>query len=591
MHLLEFIDSALSLEQQQLAAKLLYQPWECRRQLLQDHLPPWFIAQFTKAQQTCRNVFSNKSALWRMELDSCRLLAYRASPHEKPERLDANGLHALEQFTGMAREDLAKRNISFDRLPDSAKAAILLTYILADAALYLLAGALVGDQKKFHLRRSDNPRLRDALKLQCFSQYWCFQSNISDMHLRDVIVSELLSEFGSVEAGVRRKSLGFNDFVCAMLDKYLSLNEDFISHFDNQRQQAYRTLKRRTELICFIFLKIHSATRNVAPETLYMQAYAGSLRPNDFIEAGYRQDEVFSLIKESADKIDSGDALLTWEDEEIKICKLNLKYALITYLRNSFLAIRSGNWFDEKYIFHYVSERTNNPRFTFGKGFKPGPKNEGKFDIDLLIADHAIDRIYFCQIKHRIDTLLPYFRDEITEYTTNEQWKGAIRQLKEIQPQFENQKFIERLKDSLRRGGAPKSFLSKICPDFLKTNSAPIIIHSIENFDFCRKEGIAMYEWNTFRNLLRERIHTRVMNFSRVAKLGLSRVALDDTAEIAQTLMKWHETALPDHPYSWTEQWNAKEFGYIHLFPRWRLKAFGFRGPTIAGKDFRYPLM
>ena len=59
---------------------------------------------------------------------------------------------------------------------------------------------------------------------------------------------------------------------------------------------------------------------------------------------------------------------------------------------------------------------------------------------------------------------------------------------------------VDRIKNSFHREGlSPKL----VTPEWLRNNSGFIIVHSVENFDFGMKDGIAMYEWNTFRNLLK----------------------------------------------------------------------------------------
>ena len=141
-------------------------------------------------------------------------------------------------------------------------------------------------------------------------------------------------------------------------------------------------------------------------------------------------------------------------------------------------------------------------RFIIGTGFQRSNKYANVFsnyDVDVVIYDKKTDLFYFCQLKHRLNSLMTNFRNELSTFS-NEKIQSGIKQLTGLK-QIINQDLIkQQIITAFQNTSLTKNYIRK--NDFFK-NSRFLFIHNMEDFDFCSSQGVIMYEWNTFRNLLK----------------------------------------------------------------------------------------
>ena len=599
MYLLEHMQNSLNGNKRSLALQLLRKPWACNHNLLVDHVPFEMATQFLKLQKLCKSMLEPpriKMRFLQKELTGIHLYAYVKCPDGREFPLEESiSKHAVEQFIGQINEDLAEAGISFHELPKSMQATFVALYSLAEACLYFLTGIIMPKHSTSSLTLTNDATILRAYKLYWFGHNWAFQSNFSDVHMRDVVVKAIKTSTNSLEQLVRLRTPIFISFVNASLDKYLSIHPGFSHLIDTKHQPDYSFLYRRAELISYLFLKSHDATIELLSKNF--NPLSDVTIPFDYdidttVRAGFTQAEIDTLLAESSQQ-KSGDALLIMTSPgKFRLGNLNFKYACNVYLKPMLLGISTlGHWFDEKYIPAYLKDCTQNNRYSFGEEVQPKNRieSEGKYDIDLIVADHEMERIYLCQIKHRAATLLPYLRDELKEFSADGALTRASKQLDGARQQLSSAKFLEKVRDSLKRGGISSDFLSKIDTQFLQEETGFIIVHTIENLDFGLKNGIALYEWNTFRNLLSGSIHIN----SSTVNLDLSGVALDDPSHISDKLIKLqneYETA-SDNPFNMGKQWALKKTSFLYCFLSWELKIFGRRIFSCKATRFEYPLL
>lgn len=271
---------------------------------------------------------------------------------------------------------------------------------------------------------------------------------------------------------------------------------------------------------------------------------------------------------------------------------LSLKYGLMSFL-NPMLAkmTKRGDWFDKKYIPTYLHKRVGTARYRYGPEVKAESEKEGKYDIDLIVADEPSERLYFCQIKHRVATLLPYFRDEFDEYAKNKQLNWAVDQLHGSRARFGDPVFLKKIRASLEQSGVSPTFLAKIDQRFLEKHTGFIVIHTIENLDFALKDGVAFYEWNTFRNLLRGEL-TRYSNEKiEIMNLNFDGVALDDPGRLSNLLMELVGKQDGDNPLQPARQLLFAMNSYLTVREKWRVTVGGRRIFDVNGAELAFPIL
>lgn len=110
-------------------------------------------------------------------------------------------------------------------------------------------------------------------------------------------------------------------------------------------------------------------------------------------------------------------------------------------------------------------------------------------DIDFILHDRRRNRYLFCQVKYVRSGGLPYLWGDVKHLIAGNISDG-IRQLSEMK---------SFLAEGVLRPALAKRGIVDICLD----NADWLLIHTITNLDFQQtEEGIALYEWNSLRNLL-----------------------------------------------------------------------------------------
>lgn len=598
MYLLEAMLNEMSDEKKNLARQLMWKPWKCDSMQLKKHLPTDLVKQFRKLQEQCLSFVSTnhvKNRLWNNKLRGVGFYVYVQCDDGRKVALGPMTVHTAEQFIGQATEDLASIGRSFHELPKDAQAAFLGLYASAEACLYTLLGVTTPDHGPSKMRLNNEERALRGLRLYWFGHQWAFQSDLSDMFLVEHSLRMIKLSFNSIEVAVRNKADPFKMLVNSCIDKYLSIHAGFAHLLGEKDQEKYSYLYRRVELISYLFLKSHEVLK-----TMNLSEYdPASVRPlpceidiSTVLDAGFEREDVVALLEESDKEIRGDKFLSSISAERLAISNINFKYACNVYLKSTMKDMTSrGDWFDKAYIPTYLRERIGNPRFSYGAEVKSKSSEKDKYDVDLIVADYMMEKIYFCQIKHRISTRLPYLRDELKEYSTNGQLIDAVSQINGARSQLTSPKFLEKVRGALRRGGADPAFLEKIDQKFLEKSAGFIIIHTIENLDFGLRNGIALYEWNTFRNLLRGNITAFSHDSVGTVAMPSDGLPLDQPSLIAEKMMEWQSKKMPNNPLDLLVQWKNKLSSYVEVHPYWGIEFLGKTLLAYRRRSFRFPLI
>ncbi|MGZ6298493.1 MAG: hypothetical protein ACXWM2_03780 [Parachlamydiaceae bacterium] len=598
MYLLEHIVNQLKGEKLLLARTLMYKPWKCDSNLLHGHIPSEVFKQFKSIQKYCNAILNPKHKtfkVFRFEFRYVKLYAFTVISPKQAVTAQPYMLAMQESFVGQIIEDLPAEGLSFYSLQTQDQAAFISLYTLSYFCVWYIAGMFVSNNPLVEYKLVEDESIEEAIRLYWFGHQWGFQSDLADTIYRESIVREIQCSSNTIEQAVSLSTSVFSRFVDAVLDKYISFHEDFSHLIYEADKHTYDAMYRRAELICYFYLKSHENSKTSSVQdslTVYNSTLPYDYNIAAVYEAGFSEEKLTALLAES-ERAPEGDAFIVRSGHNsLRLGMIKLKYAFNVYLKPMLVAMQKrGDWFDKKYIPAYLKHRVEGARYHFGAEVTAESEKEGKYDIDLLVADEDINRLYFCQIKHRVATMLPYFRDEFDEYTRNKQINYAVDQVLGTRGQFGSPTFLNKIRKSLQKGGASPQFIRKIDDEFLRKNAGFIVIHTIENLDFALKNGVAFYEWNTFRNLLRGQIVAHTKESIKMMALDIAGVALDDPNLLSSKLMEWSSKQNPDNPLHPGEQWFIHLNSYLQLTDCWDVKVWNKRIYSVRGNNFSFPIL
>jgi hypothetical protein len=151
-----------------------------------------------------------------------------------------------------------------------------------------------------------------------------------------------------------------------------------------------------------------------------------------------------------------------------------------------------GMFFETNYVRKALETQPEySERFIVRQGFdrhqvKSAFKNES--DVDLILFDKKLNHYYFLQVKYALEGNTPYFNGAVKRLQSD--LASGIKQLSEAKRLLE----CGQLKDTLKSKGFDYP---------ANTNCSFILLHNLPDYDYqCTEYDIAMYDWNSFRNLI-----------------------------------------------------------------------------------------
>lgn len=222
----------------------------------------------------------------------------------------------------------------------------------------------------------------------------------------------------------------------------------------------------------------------------------------DLSRHGLKLDAVANLLRRQALAL-ATDRFVTCDGDVLDIRIDAVSKGLRTYYRaleeefgeRDLLRLHAGGIFFEK---TYIRQRIDDgedyrPHFRTYDGFDRhkvlgGVTNEA--DVEFIIHDTRQRHYYFVQIKHALLGEKAFF--EAVVATVQKDFGKGLNQLREA-------------KRLLESGLLTKTLAARGIEDATPANSSFVLLHNIAQFDFqSTDDGISLYDWATFRNLLKD---------------------------------------------------------------------------------------
>jgi hypothetical protein len=150
----------------------------------------------------------------------------------------------------------------------------------------------------------------------------------------------------------------------------------------------------------------------------------------------------------------------------------------------------------EDQITTYVRERVPHTDYLVRPGFKRSDNGAGSmYDCDLILYDVERRKIFFVQAKWKRDSRTASLDDELHDWGANN-WpltKGIDR-LATLRARLAEPVVLDQVRSALGD--------IKLPVEHILRNSHFIVLHTLPYFNAYQIDGVAIYEWNLFRNLL-----------------------------------------------------------------------------------------
>jgi len=471
---------------------LLRSPWQCPDKLINKYVTKSLAKILKKYKQSVLYfIFSNNKFCWfNTYITGIDIFLYEIEPVKKA---DFSSQYAL--YKEIISEDLEKVGLDFNQLSIEGQQALVGLYLYATLAIYDVAN-IVENHPSF-LKKFPYFLIKscysDAYLIKQCRRYYNKHSDIADyLNLHHIIQNIKLQKF--------KKN---NDLLKAitnyLVDKTVSINIRYLEEpFSPALQQLFERAQLLTYLICLL---INSYSQK---DTMYSESIL--INNSEILKAGFTQDEIDCLIADIGKRTGFYNTILekTESKDLLKLKRFSIKYSFNVHaksLLDKFLRTQQ-KWFEKNYLVPYLKNELDSERFIIGKGFQRSNKYANEFsnyDVDVVIYDKKTELFYFCQVKHRLDFLMTNFRNELDTFS-NEKIQDGIAQLTGLK-QIINQELIkQQIITAFQNTSLTTSYIRT--NDFSK-NSRFLFIHNMEDFNFCSSQGITLYEWNTFRNLLK----------------------------------------------------------------------------------------
>lgn len=471
---------------------LLFSPWRCSDKLINKYVTKSLAKILKKYKRSVLYyIFQKNNNYW----FSSYITDNNIYLYDKATNEAVAFSSQLELYKEIITEDLEKESIHFDLFSTEVQKVSIGLYLYATIAIYDVVGIteIHPDFSEKYPYFLIKPYYLDAYLLKQFRTYSNEHSRISD-YLYLVHVFQTIPQKYIVKNSEELKRITNH-----LIDKNLSIN---VRYLKKPLSPTFQQLFERGQLLAYLFLYLCQ---------LYLDKSRTDksfilILTSEIMNAGFGQQEIESLIDDKENRVGFYDSILekTGVNSTLKLKNFSLKYALKIHMKNLLdNALRTQEkWFETSYLIPYLKNELNPKRFIIGNGFQRKNKYKDvlpRYDIDAVIYDKKTDIFYFCQLKHRLDFVMTSFRDEVRNFNSEKIQDGVnqLRGLKEII----NQDLIKRqIITAFQDTSLNKSTITK--SDLLK-NGRFLLLHNIADFDFCSSQEIIMYEWNTFRNLLK----------------------------------------------------------------------------------------
>lgn len=209
------------------------------------------------------------------------------------------------------------------------------------------------------------------------------------------------------------------------------------------------------------------------------------------------------------------------------IYKLADEYGEVDKLREHV----GGMFFEKKTVQNRLStDPAYKPRYVVFDGFdryQVSEDKENKVDVDFILHDKLLNHYYFIQVKHGLLGEPAYYENVIKRLQND--IDDGLEQIREAR-RLMNAGMLSRVLAVRGINGVKQS------------NSSFILLHNFATYDYqVTSDGIALYEWASFRNLLLDCqvICGQVGEAPKTAKLQ-TEVCLNDPDNLLKILFRDH---------------------------------------------------
>ena len=519
MDLLEIIDNKQKSEPQikLLIDGLLRSPWQCPDKLIDKYVTKSLAKILKKYKRSVLYfVFSNKKFCWfNSYITKIDIFLYEIEPFKA-----ASFSLQYELYKEIIIEDLEKQGLDYNQLSVEGQQALVGLYLYAIIAIYDVVGITQNYPNRLYLKIKSC--YLDAYLIRQFRLYCNNNSFISDYILLKHLSKKVENH------NFFKNSHILENLAHHLVDKNLSINIRFL---EKPLPLIFQQLYEQAQLLIYLYCYLI----NYYSELGIDKKSSVLIKTSEILNAGFTLDEINTLITDRRNKTSFFDSFLDKTDIEgtLKLKNFNLKYILkihVNLLLGKSLKTQD-KWFEKSYVIPYLQNELDDKRFIIGKGFQRNNKYKNilpNYDIDVVIYDKKTELFYFCQLKHRLTSLMTNFRNELNTFGS-EKVQDGIAQLTGIK-QIINQDLIkQQIITAFQNTSLTASYIRK--NDFSQ-NSRFLFIHNMEDFDFCASQGITMYEWNTFRNLLKGyMVSSRIQN-NNIESLEQHKELIVDFADL-----------------------------------------------------------
>lgn len=152
--------------------------------------------------------------------------------------------------------------------------------------------------------------------------------------------------------------------------------------------------------------------------------------------------------------------------------------------------------FFEAHAISYVEECVPAEDYVVRKGIEPSGKDKGcSYDCDLILFEPKRRKIFFVQTKWKRDCRTANLDDELSEWRAkNSALTHGVSQLQALRARLSERTVLDQVKGRLNG--------FRLTDQQILEHSHFIVVHTLPYFNAYQHEGVVIYEWNYFRNLL-----------------------------------------------------------------------------------------
>lgn len=233
-----------------------------------------------------------------------------------------------------------------------------------------------------------------------------------------------------------------------------------------------------------------------------------------------------TVIKGTADKLRSDQGFYQTTRGELTLGNLSVGYSINCCKRFVFsgsTAREFGKHF-ESHVKMYVADGVPSSDYVILGDIRPDGKHEGdSYDCDFILYEPRRRKVFFVQAKWKRDSRTANLEDEMRLWRQkNFALSKGVNQMKGLRDRLSEPAILDKAKTRLAGLG--------LTDDEIRHNSSFIVVHTLPFFSAHLDDGIAVYEWNLFRNALRRGAIER----ERVVGPGLTVVESIQHTELLQ---------------------------------------------------------